>query len=394
MSSKVTRIIYLKYGELTLKGRNRMNFIDCLYKNVVQALSSFKELTIKRKFDSMELICSNESYDEIFNVVQRIPGISQIIKAYKFNSNKLAEIESQIVELIKQNKFKTFKVITNRHDKSFPITSMEYSKLIGGIILKNIANKKVVMTKPDLAINVEIHSNSLIIFFARIEGTGGFPININGKALALISGGIDSPVASYLVMKKGMHVDFLTFITPPHTSDEALEKVKKLVKIVTLNNSIEKARLFVVNFTMIQHELSHISDKSYQITLMRRYFFRIANYLKNKYKYDALVTGESLGQVASQTIESMQTIENVLDNKTVILRPLLTYDKVEIIKIAKKIDTFETSILPFADCCSLFVPKAPVTKPKVNKAEKLESELDLLNKIYDTTIDKYIKIID
>ena len=394
MSSKVTRIIYLKYGELTLKGKNRMNFINCLYKNVVQALSSFKELIINRKFDSMELICSNKSYDEIFKIAKMIPGISQIIEAYKFDSNNLDEIENQIVELIKPKEFKTFKVITNRHDKSFPITSMEYSKLIGCIILKNIPNKKVIMSNPDLVINVEIHSNSLIIFFTRTEGAGGFPIGINGKALALISGGIDSPVASHLIMKKGMHVDFVTFITPPHTSEEALEKVKMLVKIITLNNSIEKARLFVVNFTMIQHELSHISDKSYQITLMRRYFFRIAQYLKNKYNYNALVTGESLGQVASQTIESMQTIENVLDNNTVILRPLLTYDKIEIIKIAKKIGTFETSILPFADCCSLFVPKAPVTKPRIHIAEKLESELDLLGKIYDTTINKYIKIID
>ena len=394
MSSKITNIIYLKYGELTLKGKNRMNFINCLYKNVVQASSSFKDLTINRKFDSMELICSKETYDEVFKIVERIPGISQIIKAYKIDSNKLEEIENQIVELVKPHEFKTFKVITNRHDKSFPISSMEYSKQIGGIILKNIADKKVIMNNPDLAINVEIHSNSVIVFFKRIEATGGFPIGINGKALALISGGIDSPVASHLVMKKGMHVDFVTFITPPHTSEEALDKVKKLVQIITLNNSIEKAKLFVVNFTMIQHELSHISDKSYQITLMRRYFFRIANYLKNKYKYDALITGESLGQVASQTIESMQTIENVLDNKTVILRPLLTYDKIEIIRIAKKIGTFETSILPFADCCALFVPKSPVTKPKIHVAEKLESELDLLDKIYESTIDKYIKIID
>ena len=394
MSSNATRIIYLKYGELTLKGKNRMNFINCLHKNVVQALSSFKELVINRKFDSMELICPDESYDEIFKIVQRIPGISQIIKAYKIDSNDLEKIENQIVELVKQKQFNTFKVITNRHDKNFPISSMEYSKLIGGIILKNITNKKVIMSNPDLVINVEIHSNNVIIFFERIEAAGGFPIGINGKALALISGGIDSPVASHLIMKKGMHVDFITFITPPHTSEEALDKVKKLVQIITLNNSIEKAKLFIVNFSMIQRELSHISDKSYQITLMRRYFFRIANYLKNKYKYDALITGESLGQVASQTIESMQTIENVLDNKTVILRPLLTYDKIEIIKIAKKIGTFETSILPFADCCALFVPKAPVTKPRIHIAEKLESELDLLSKIYEVTIDKYIKIIN
>ena len=394
MSSNLCKIIYLKYGELILKGKNRINFIDCLYKNIIYALKQFNLVVVAKKFDCMEIICNDNEYQEVLNVVKRIPGIFQIIEAFKINGNQIAQVKDQVLELIKNKDFTTFKVNTKRHDKTFPINSMDYSKLIGEVILKNTKNKKVIMDNPDLTINIEIHTNNIILFFARIEGIGGFPIGINGKALSLISGGIDSPVASSLVMKKGLHVDFVTFITPPHTSDLALKKVEDLVKAITLDGKLEKARIFVVNFTMIQHELAHISDKSYQITLMRRYFFRIANYLKEKYGYDAIATGESLGQVASQTIESMQTIENVLDNKTVVLRPLLTYDKIEIIKIAQKINTYDISILPYADCCALFVPKSPSTKPRIDIAEKLESELMLIDKIFDDTLTKYIKIID
>lgn len=394
MLTNISQIIYLKYGELTLKGKNRINFIDCLYKNTVNALKQFKSIKIIKKFDSMEINCNKKDYLKVLEIVKRIPGILQIIEAFKIWGNQIKQVKSDILSLIKNKKFKSFKVVTKRHDKSFSINSMEYSKLIGEIVLKNIKNKKVIMDNPDLTINIEIHSNNIIIFFERIDGVGGFPIGINGKALSLISGGIDSPIASSLVMKKGMHVDFVTFITPPHTSNLALKKVKDLIKIITLNKKLEKPKIFVVNFTMIQHELTHISDKSYQITLMRRYFFRIANYLKNKYKYDAIVTGESLGQVASQTIESIQVIENVLDNKTIVLRPLLIYDKMEIIKIARKLKTYDVSILPYADCCALFVPKSPITKPRIRIAKKLESELSLIDKIFDDTITKYIKIID
>ena len=394
MSSNLCKIIYLKYGELILKGKNRINFIDCLYKNIIYALKQFNSVVVAKKLDCMEIICNDNEYQEVLNIVKRIPGIFQIIEAFKINGNQIAQVKDQVLDLIKNKDFTTFKVSTKRHDKTFPINSMDYSKLIGEVILKNTKNKKVIMDNPDLTINIEIHTNNIILFFARIEGIGGFPIGINGKALSLISGGIDSPVASSLVMKKGLHVDFVTFITPPHTSDLALKKVEDLVKAITLDGKLEKARIFVVNFTMIQHELAHISDKSYQITLMRRYFFRIANYLKEKYSYDAIATGESLGQVASQTIESMQTIENVLDNKTFVLRPLLTYDKIEIIKIAQKINTYDISILPYADCCALFVPKSPVTKPRIDIAEKLESELMLIDKIFDDTLTKYIKIID
>lgn len=388
----VKQVIYIKYGELTLKGKNRINFVDCLFTNIKHALINF-DVKLTKAFDHT-LIETNQDLDSIISVLKFVPGIFKIIPAYLIESSDFNFVSKEIVNSLKQESFKTFKVDTKRQDKTYPLNSMEFSKQLGGEILKSFNNVKVLMNNYQLLVNVEIKKNEVLYYFKSIPGVGGFPVGISGKALVLISGGIDSPVASALMMKKGMHVDFLTFMTPPHTSDKSLEKVKSLVKQVTLNGLIEKSKLFVCEFTHIQHELSHISDSSYQITLMRRYFLRIAQELLKKYKYNCLVTGESLGQVASQTIESMQTISSVLDLSTVLLRPLLTFDKLEIIKLAKQYQTYDISILPYADCCALFVPKQPTTKPNIDTAIKLEQELDLVEAIYTDTLNKYIKIID
>lgn len=385
-------IIYLKYGELTLKGKNRSNFIDCLYRNVINALKDFNKISIIKEFDAMTIQNIENNFDQIIEILKRVPGIYQIIPAYSFNFNSFDDISNGFLDLCKEIPFNTFKIETKRHDKTFPINSMEVSKKLGAVILKGLPNKKVLMTNYDKLFQIEIRKNLVICYYEKISGTGGFPVGINGKCLILISGGIDSPVAATELLKKGMHVDFLTFMTPPHTSIEAENKVKNLINVITLNNKIEKSKLYVCNFTNIQHELAHISDKSYQITLMRRYFFRIAQDIKNIYHYDAIATGESLGQVASQTIESMTTISSVLDPSTVVLRPLLTFDKLEIIKKAKELKTYDISIQPYADCCSLFVPANPVTKPKPEIATKLESELDFVDEIYHNVLKKYIEI--
>ena len=385
---------YIKYGELTLKGKNRSNFTRCLYLNVLKALKKFTFLKISQSFDHM-LIKNIEKYEnKILTILSRIPGIFQIIKAYEVQSNKINEIFKSINLLINKIDFYTFKVKTIRHDKSYPINSMEISRIIGAMILKHNKDKKVLMENPDLAISLEIKNNSTIIYFKKHQGIGGFPVGINGRVLTLISGGIDSPVAASLLLKKGMFVDFITFITPPHTSSKSLDKVKKLIKKITLNGLLNKSRLFIVNFTYLQNELSHIENQSYKITLMRRCFYRIAQKIVKKYKYDAIATGESLGQVASQTIESMKVISSVLDNDIVVLRPLLTYDKLEIINIAKKIGTYDISILPYEDCCSLFVPKSPIIKPSIETASKIENQLPLINDLIDDTINEYIKIIN
>lgn len=382
--------IYIKYGELTLKGKNRFNFIDCLYSNVKHALSGFSNINITKAFDHMYVKCDNKDENEVIKILKFIPGIFQIIQAYEIDEMDYVSFSKIVIEKIKDLNWKTFKVETKRHNKKYPLNSMEISRNVGGEILKNIPDKKVMVNNPDLLVNLEIMDKTVIFYSTKIHGAGGFPVGIGGRCLLLISGGIDSPVAASLLMKKGLHVDFLTFMTPPHTSDEALKKVKDLIQKVTLDGKLEKPKLYTCNFTYIQHELAHISDHSYQITLMRRYFFRIANHLKNTNHYQAIATGESLGQVASQTIQSMETISAVLDKDCVVLRPLLSFDKIEIINIAKKIGTYDISILPFADCCSLFVPANPVTKPNVAIAEKLEKELDFVQNIYQDTLNKYI----
>jgi len=383
-------LLYIKYGELTLKGKNKKLFINCLYKNIKTSLSNFKNVEISKKFDHMMVSSKSlKKEEEIISILRRVSGISYIIKCFTCKSN-LKNIYQCIKDNLDIKTTGTFKVITKRIDKGFPSQSNKINCDIGGMVLDDYKGLKVDIHKPEHIINIEVKKPNSYVYFNKIKGMGGFPLGINGKVLILISGGIDSPVAANLLIKKGFLVDFLTFTTPPHTNPKSLDKVKKLIKILT--NNLYKPKLYICNFTNLQNELSHMSIKSYQITLMRRFFFRIARDLARKYKYDAIATGESLGQVASQTIESMNTIQNAA-NDIVILRPLLTYDKNEIIDIANKIGTYETSIEPYIDCCALFVPKSPVTKPTIWIAEKLEKELDLAFGIYEKIIDK-IEILE
>lgn len=387
--SKIDKLIYIKYGELTLKGKNRREFVTCLWNNVKKALADFKTLNIVKQFDSMTIDHIPASkYDKVFNVVKAIPGIAFVIEGYGI-TRELKDLHAFIKTTI-ENKKQTFKVLTKRSDKKYPTDSMEFSRQLGGFILKNFKNLSVDIHKPDLKVNVEIKEDRFIVYFNKVKGVGGFPLGINGRVLMLISGGIDSPVAASLLMKKGFHVDFLTFVSPPHTSKEAENKVRKLIKQITLDSRLEKPLLYICKFTDLQHEIAHITNHSYQITIMRRYFFRIAQHLVKTQHYDAMATGESLGQVASQTIESMTTISNVLDN-VVVLRPLLTYDKLEIINLAEKLNTYNISILPYPDACSMFVPANPTTKPTIEKAVKLEKELMLIDTIYKRVISKHIK---
>lgn len=385
----VEKLIYIKYGELTLKGKNRKEFVRCLYNNLTRSLSGFKSLKIIKQYDSMTISHINKTqYQKVFDIVKATPGIAFVIEGYCVERN-----ESRLHKFLKEtieNKKTTFKVVTKRHDKKYPIDSMEFSRQLGGFILKNFKKLSVDIHKPELKVNVEIKEDCFIVYFNKVKGCGGFPLGINGRVLMLISGGIDSPVAASLLMKKGFHVDFLTFVSPPHTSKKAEDKVRTLIKQITLNGKLEKPILYICKFTDLQHEIAHITNHSYQITIMRRYFFRIAQHLCKTKHYDAMATGESLGQVASQTIESMTTISSVLDN-VVVLRPLLTYDKIEIINLAEKLNTYNISILPYPDACSMFVPANPTTKPNLVKAEALEKELMLIDTIYKRVLDKHIK---
>ncbi len=383
-------LIYIKYGELTLKGKNRNFFISKLYTNVKHALKKFSNILIIKKFDFMTISnIDNQYMDEIIEILKFVPGIYYISVATKIENN---------IDLIKKFCFKIaqkeyfdnakFRITCHRNYKNYPLSSNEIINIIAGEILEN-TNYKVSLEDYNLNINIEIKNDSAIIFTNKIKCLGGLPIGSNGRVLMLLSGGIDSPVASKLLMNRGLAVDFLTFITPPHTTERALDKVRELSRIISVNNYICNSKLYVCDFSMLMHEISHINKESYRITLMRRYFLKIANYLKIKFDYNAIATGDSIGQVASQTLESMDVISSAINN-CLILRPLLTFDKEQIINFAKFYKTYQTSILPYSDSCSLFAPKNPITKPNLETTINIESKLDLINGILENTINNHI----
>ncbi|WP_339020626.1 tRNA uracil 4-sulfurtransferase ThiI [Spiroplasma endosymbiont of Atherix ibis] len=380
--------ILIRYGELTLKGNNRNSFISKLIQNIKFKLKKYKDIIVYRKdHNSLVLEIKEQSkLDEICSILQNIFGI------YSLSIVEIVEKNEEIIldktlEITK-NYLGTFKVEVERKDKGFALSSQDLKTKIAVNILKNNQNIKVDVHNPQLKLTVIIKHNGAFIFTSRISALKGLPVGVSGKGLSLLSGGIDSPVASFLSLKRGMQVDFLHFMTPPHTSKEALNKVFELASKIEKYNQANFS-LYICDFYMILKELMHIKEESYRITIMRRIFIRIANKLSNIIGAQAIITGESLGQVASQTIESIHVINQVSD--LLILRPLLTYDKEEIIKISKKIDTYNISILPFDDVCSMYVPKNTVTKPKTFIAIKQEENL-LLDEMIEYTIKNLIKI--
>lgn len=381
------KIIYIKYSELTLKKKNRMDFIRILLNNVKWALQNFN-LKIQYFYDYMSIVDFNEqNIDEILAILKEIPGINSFYVAYLIDKNldNLVELSLSIIqnEINKNNNLKSFRITSRRQDKNFT-SSLEIINLVAGVILSK-TSLNVDLYKADLNLQIEVKKDNIVVFVNGNNGSNGLPVGSSGRALVLLSGGIDSPVAARLLMLRGLKVDFITFITPPHTSEKALDKVRNLAKLITLNNKLCKSKLFICNFSDIQHELTHIKKESYRITLMRRQFFKIAKTIAMQNNTMVLATGESLGQVASQTIESMTTISQVLDN-FLILRPLVSYDKEQIISLAKKFNTYETSILPYDDSCSLFAPKNPVTKPNIETALELENDCFLLDSIVENVI--------
>lgn len=376
------KMILIKYGELTTKKANRNLFVNYLYQNICDKLKDYNVKIIKNRVRMY--IETSDNIDEIVEILSKIFGIHSIVIAYKVDTNTEV-IKENVLEIIKTIDFKTFKVETKRCDKNFEIPSMEFNNIIGGLILKNKDNIKVDVHNPEYTLKIEIRDSYTYIYSKEIKGAGGYPTGVAGKGLLMLSGGIDSPVSGYLAMKRGIKLECIYFESPPHTSIQAKNKVKKLVEILTDYQC--EIKLNVVNFTKIQEEIYKNIDPSYMITIMRRMMYRISEKVMKKHNLLVLINGESVGQVASQTLTSMQVINNVTN--VPVIRPVACLDKLEIIDIAKKINTYETSILPYEDCCTIFLPKHPVINPELEKAIKFENSLD-----YKKLIDEAVENIE
>ena len=375
------KLIIIKYGELTTKKDNINFFIKTLNDNVKTALSVFK-VTITYDKGRMFIDPNDSDINQIIKKLKKVFGIHEIMVGYKIYDRSLDNIGNTVIDLLKESSFNTFKVITKRSDKKYDLDSMEISRKIGGYILKNINNVKVDVHNPEQEIFIEVRTDAVYIYFEKIKCIGGYPVGTLGKGVLMLSGGIDSPVAGYLAMKRGVKLEGVYFESPPHTSENAKNKVIELTRKLSLYTS--SIKLNIINFTKIQEEIYKNIPHEYLITIMRRMMYRISEKLARNINAHAIINGESIGQVASQTLTSMSVINEVI--KTPVIRPVACLDKLEIIDIAKKIDTYETSILPYEDCCTIFVPDHPVINPEHEKCEEYEKLID-----YESLINDAIK---
>lgn len=379
---EMNRVILIKYGELTTKKDNRKMFVRTLYNNIVHKLEGL-EYYIERDLSRMYIEFHEKDLKNILGRINKVFGIHAYTVAYKTLSTK-EDIERTILNILPDISFSTFKVETKRSDKSFPIESPIFSKYIGGLILKNKEGIKVDVHNPEKTIHIEIRRDYTFIYLDEYNGIGGYPSGTQGKGLLMLSGGIDSPVAGYLAMKRGISIDCVYFEAIPHTSLEARNKVISLSKkLLEYTNSIN---LHIVPFTNIQEAIYKNCDSTYVITIMRRMMYRIMEKLVKKYNAHVIINGESIGQVASQTLTSMEVINSVTNLP--VIRPVACLDKLEIIKISEMIDTYNISILPYEDCCTVFVPRHPVINPRMDKCIIEESKFN-----YQEMIDEVINNI-
>ena len=378
----VEKLILIKYGELTTKKDNRKTFIKTLETNIKNKIKNLYT-NITKTMSRMYITYDEVNEEEILKNLKKIFGIHSIVICDKVNTNE-DDIKNKVLEILKEKEFKTFKVSTKRSDKTFKYTSMEFNNIIGGLVLKNF-ECKVDVHNPELNLEIEIRQEGTFIYNKEFEGLGGYPVGIQGKGLLMLSGGIDSPVAGYLSLKRGVNIECLYFESPPHTSLNAKNKVLKLAEI--LNDYSGAIKVHVVPFTKIQEEIYKNIPGNYNITIMRRMMYRIAEKYAKRKNCKIIINGESIGQVASQTLNSMVVINNVTNMP--VIRPVACLDKLEIIEISKKINTYETSILPYEDCCTIFVPKHPIINPSLETAIEYEK---LIN--YEELINECIKNIE
>ena len=368
------KVMALSLGELVLKGKNRYKFVNKLISTIKRNLRNLDHGKIYQNMGKVyvELVTDNE--EKMINRLKHVFGIVYIAPCYVVETDK-EKIEEAVIKIVdetlkKNPSYKTFKVKTNRGDKSFPLNSMEISAKIGGVILKNF-DIKVDVHNPDFFVYCDLKKDTYI-YVDKIKAHGGLPSGTNGRGLLLLSGGIDSPVAGFLMAKRGVLVDCLHFHSYPFTSERGEEKVKKLAEDISSFSG--ELTFYSVNILDIQKEININCPEDEMTIISRRFMMRIADKIARENGYDCIITGENLGQVASQTIDGLKVTNDITDK--LVFRPLIGMDKVNIIDIAKDIDTYETSILPFEDCCTVFLPKHPLLTPSVEGIEKSEEPLD------------------
>jgi thiamine biosynthesis protein ThiI len=363
-------MLMIHYGELSTKGDNRKLFVNQLARNIRHALKSFPTLKVEASRDHAYVELHEEDASSVIARLQDVSGIHSISIVFKSDKN-LDHFKNFAVELLSKETGKTFKVNVKRADKSFPMSSYELACALGDYCLDHTAFT-VDVHHPDVNLDVDVREEAAYLSCHDFLGAGGYPLGMNGKCLTLLSGGIDSPVAAYLLLRRGIRIECIHFAAPPYTSDAVIDKLKDILKI--LNTYQEDIKLNVVPFTELQLAIYKNVDEPYCITIMRRMMFRIAEGLAKKEHCLAIATGESVGQVASQTLPSMIAINDVTNFP--VLRPMCTMDKLDSIALAEKIGTYPISIRPYEDCCTIFKPKAPKTKPQIHDCEFFESKFD------------------
>ena len=384
----MTDHILIRYGELSLKKTNRRQFISRINNHIKRALKEYKDLTFESRGLRFYIMLNGTNFEELIPILKKIPGIHSFSLVSRCASS-MEEIKQTTLELVKKELLpnQTFKVETHRADKNFPLTSIEITKEVSRNLFRNIEGLKADVHNPDYILNVEVRLEGTFIFTTSIPGLGGLPAGCLGKAVLMISGGIDSVVAGYMAIRKGISIDALHFAAPPYTSDMAVQKVIDLLEKLTPYTEFQNINLYIVPFTNIQKAIYDNCRDDYGITIMRRMMYRIAERFANEKDCLAIINGENVGQVASQTLESMGTIEEVA--KIPVIRPLATLDKEEITLVSQQIDTYEISIRPYEDCCTVFVPKHPQIKPLLSKAIQEENKFD-----YDTLITEALQNIE
>ena len=367
--------ILVRYGDLTLKGKNKKVFVKRVNDLIVQKVNN-PNVKYERNHDRLYIDLNGENHEEVIkglNLVSGLRSYSLVTKA-ELDMDKIVERALEVVQSELKDKVVTFKVETRRSDKNFALKSPEITQQVAGYVLKNTTLLKVDVHHPELTLHVEIRPDAAFIYCKKIKGMGGFPVGVAGRGMLMLSGGIDSPVAGFLAMKQGVEIDCIHFESTPLTSIESAQKVVDLTEKMAKYAPRNKIRLHMVPFEEMHQALLNNIPESYNITIMRRMMYRIAEGLGKKYNCKILLSGDSIGQVASQTLQSMVVINDVVTMP--VIRPLSTYDKLDIIAISKQIDCYDISIMPFEDCCTVYVPKKPTTAPHLDKCEQYERHYD------------------